>query len=131
MNIEEIRKKIDKFMRWKAERIEQLLPRGSGIQYYTAYDAEAIKKLDREAVIRIYLHFKVIAYGTVTINRDSDHCPFCVIYLPTCAYCPYAKDHLVCRDKNSDYSAILFLLGCSISRALGKEWITAKIQQLF
>ena len=131
MNIEEARKKIDQFMRWKAEHIERLLPRDSDIQYYTAYDAEAIKKLDREAVTQVYLHFKDIARGIVTINRDSNHCPFCVIYLPMCAYCPYAKDHLVCRDKSSDYSAILSLLGCSISRALGKEWITAKIQQLF
>ena len=129
MNIEEARRQIDAFMRWKAQKIKELSKEDYGIPFYTEMDAEVIKKMPPMYITRIHERFLYYAKSSKNV-RDWQHCPFCIIYF--CMMCPYGKRHGQCYYCGSDYRRFKEMLHAnSITDAIGREKIKAKIIELF
>jgi len=137
MDIEEVRKKIDEFMRWKAEEIKGLVegllpPENNDISYYTEEDAKIIlNDMTPEDIMEVYAHLKtIVAVGESMVLDDWWHCPFCIVY--NCENCPYGKVHNQCNHCKSDYHRARELLGVSaMTDAIGAERIRAKLKELF
>ena len=127
MSVEEIRKRINAFMRWKAAEIEKLLPTDCQIEYYTEEDAKAINKVAAVNILKVWDCFADVVISKLVI--DADHCPFCVVYY--CSSCPYGKVHGKCKYFRSDYQQIRRLLGKSLTGVIGEAKIKAKLQELF